>query len=73
MFANPFALYTESFGYVGETPGCDYSYWKTRKTAFPERSTVALSLLRLQSGVGDKPVKFQVVCPPNGTAVLIGG
>ena len=23
-------------------------------------------------GFGDKPVKFQVLCPPNGTAVLKG-
>ena len=31
-----------------------------------------LSLLGPQSRFGDKPLKLQVVCPPNGTAVLKG-
>ena len=30
------------------------------------------SLLEPQSRFGDKPLKFQVVCPHNGTAVLKG-
>ena len=30
------------------------------------------TLLELQSHFGDKPVKIQVVCPQNGTPVLIG-
>ena len=30
------------------------------------------TLLEPQSRFGDKPVKFQVVCPQNGTAVLKG-
>ena len=30
----------------------------------------ALALLELQSRFGDKPPKLEVVCPPNGTAVL---
>ena len=29
-----------------------------------------LTLLEPQSRFGDKPIKFQVVCPQNGTAVL---
>ena len=33
---------------------------------------VFLTLLEPQSRFGDKPVKFQVVCPQNGTAVLKG-
>ena len=32
----------------------------------------ALTLLEPQSRFGDKPVKFQVVCPQNGTSVLKG-
>ena len=28
------------------------------------------TLLKLQSRFGDKPLKFQVVCPQNGTALL---
>ena len=32
----------------------------------------SLTLLELQSHFGDKPLKFQVVCTPNGTAVLKG-
>ena len=31
-----------------------------------------LTLLGLQSDFGDRSVKFQVVCPQNGTAVLKG-
>ena len=31
-----------------------------------------LTLLEPQSRFGDKPIKFQVVCPQNGTAVLEG-
>ena len=31
-----------------------------------------LTLLEPQSRCGDKPLKFQVVCPQNGTAVLKG-
>ena len=31
-----------------------------------------LTPLEPQSRFGDKPVKFQVVCPQNGTAVLKG-
>ena len=31
----------------------------------------SLTLLELQSHCGDNPVKFQAVCPRNGTAVLI--
>ena len=31
-----------------------------------------LTLLELQSHYGDKPLKFQVVCPQNGTPVLKG-
>ena len=31
-----------------------------------------LTLVEPQSHFGDKPVKFQVVCPQNGTAVLKG-
>ena len=30
----------------------------------------AITLLALQSHFGDTPVKFQVLCPQNGTAVL---
>ena len=33
----------------------------------PEKS---LTLLEPESRFGDKPFKFQVVCPQNGTAVL---
>ena len=33
---------------------------------------MALTLLELQSHFGDNPVKFQVVCPQIGTAVLKG-
>ena len=29
-----------------------------------------LTLSELQSSFGDKPAKFQVICPQNGTAVL---
>ena len=32
----------------------------------------SLTHLGLQSHFGDKPLKFQVVCPQNGTAVLKG-
>ena len=32
----------------------------------------ALTLLEPQSRFGDKPIKFKVVCPQNGTAVLKG-
>ena len=32
----------------------------------------ALTPLEPQSRFGDKPLKFQVVCPQNGTAVLKG-
>ena len=35
-----------------------------------ELPTPSLTRLGLQSRLGDKPVKFQVVCPRNGTAVL---
>ena len=31
-----------------------------------------LNLLEAQSCFGDKPVKFQVVCPQNGASVLKG-
>ena len=31
-----------------------------------------LTFLRLQSRLGGKPLKFQVVCPQNGTAALKG-
>ena len=34
--------------------------------------TPSLTLLEPQSRFGDKPLKFQVVCPQNGTAVLEG-
>ena len=34
--------------------------------------TGLLTLLELQSHFGDKPLKFQVICPQNGTAVLKG-
>ena len=37
-----------------------------------EASTSALNLLELQSHFGDNPVKFQVLCPQNGAAVLKG-
>ena len=33
---------------------------------------MSLTLLGLQSRVGDKPLKVSVVCPQNGTAVLKG-
>ena len=33
---------------------------------------IRLTLLQPQSRFGDKPLKFQVVCPQNGTAVLKG-
>ena len=32
--------------------------------------SITLTLLELQSHFGDKPLKFQGVCPQNGTAVL---
>ena len=35
-------------------------------------SSCESTLLGLQPPLGDKPVKFQVVCPHNGTAVLKG-
>ena len=34
--------------------------------------TAVISLLELQSRFGDTPLKIQVVCPQNGTAVLKG-
>ena len=34
-------------------------------------STVFLTLLEPQSRFGDKPFKLQVICPQNGTAVLL--
>ena len=34
--------------------------------------TPSLTLLEPQSRFGEKPLKFQVVCPQNGTAVLNG-
>ena len=40
-----------------------YSYWLIMS---------ALTLLELQSHFGDKPLKFQVVCPQSGTPVLKG-
>ena len=33
---------------------------------------IQLTPLEPQSRFGDKPVKFQIVCPQNGTAVLKG-
>ena len=39
---------------------------------FSKTCLKALTLLEPQSRFGDKPVKFQVVCPRNGTAVLKG-
>ena len=36
------------------------------------RSEVGLTLLEPQSRFGNKPLKFQAVCPQNGTAVLKG-
>ena len=33
---------------------------------------ITLLLIGLQSHFGDKPLKFYVVCPPNGTAVQKG-
>ena len=36
----------------------------------PKTGLRFLTLLEPQSRSGDKPVKFQVVCPQNGTAVL---
>ena len=38
----------------------------------PFHGIVVLTLLEPQSRSGDKPVKFQVVLSPNGTAVLKG-
>ena len=37
-----------------------------------ENQKAALTLLEPQSRFGSKPVKFQIVCPQNGTAVLKG-
>ena len=37
-----------------------------------KRQYGSLTLLELQSRFGDKPVKFGVICPQNGTAVLKG-
>ena len=34
------------------------------------KGRLTLLLLELQARFGDKPVKFQVMCPPNGAAVL---
>ena len=40
---------------------------------FPPSGTLSeLTPFELQSRLGDKPVKFQVVCPRSGTAVLKG-
>ena len=36
------------------------------------KTSYELTLLEPQSRFGDKPVKFQVVCPQHGTAVLKG-
>ena len=38
----------------------------------PTAELCFLTLLEPQSRFGDKPVKFQVVCPQNGTEVLKG-
>ena len=38
--------------------------------ALPAVEKPSLALLALQSRFGEQPVKFQVVCPQNGTAVL---
>ena len=37
-----------------------------------ELADFQLTLLEPQSRCGDKPLKFQVICPQNGTAVLKG-
>ena len=37
---------------------------------FPITSQKGLALLEPQSRFGDKPLRFEVVCPRNGTAVL---
>ena len=51
-----------------------YSYkWSGLAIEGPLPSgTTRLTPLEPQSHVGDNPVKFQVVCPQNGTAVLKG-
>ena len=36
------------------------------------QATTVLTLSEPQSRFGDKPLKYQVVCPQNGTAVLKG-
>ena len=42
------------------------------KYYFNRPATLCLTLLEPQPRSGDKPVKFQVVLSPNGTAVLKG-
>ena len=37
-----------------------------------EKNYLVLTLLELQAHFRDNPVKFQVLCPHNGTAVLKG-
>ena len=44
--------------------------YRTEWYSVPGRLTFFLTLLELQSRFGDIPLKFQVVCPQNGTAVL---
>ena len=38
----------------------------------PVPLSVRLTPLQPQSDCGDKPLRFQVVCPQNGTAILKG-
>ena len=44
--------------------------WKCQNVSAPS-ALWPTALLELQSHFGDNPVKFQVVCPQNRTAVLL--
>ena len=64
--SQPVLLRTPPRRLIPSTPsdftGTTYSY--------SGRAVLYLTLLGLQSRLGGKPAKFQVDCPPNGTAVL---
>ena len=54
--------------YQNKKPAINITFFRPVFTGFRTR----LTLLEPQSRSGDKPVKFQVVLSPNGTAVLKG-
>ena len=63
-----------SAGVIGwRIPALRHYLYDLRDTPTTAYQVHVITLLELQSHCGDNQVKFQVVCPQNGTVVLLRG